>query len=122
MPSSALRALRGRPLPKSSEPLFECGAHSLEECEARDAGTAAERGKVAGHRARADGVEAGIFQLLCKHRQRRIAVQFAALGERTRPCENGRNRVGGRLLALEVAVLVPRDRAVCGLIFKVAVR
>ena len=44
---------------KSSKAGFEGGADGFQKREARDAGMAAERGEIAGHGARANGIKAG---------------------------------------------------------------
>ena len=99
---------------------FHPCADGLQKCLARDrrgAFALDEAGEVAGHDAGADRVEAGLFEPVREGFECRKLIQLAALFQRACPREDRRHRVGRGLFALEVAVIMLRDRAVRGLKF-----
>ena len=81
-----------------------------------------ETGKVLRHDACADGVEARGLELIGKRRKVGKTVELAAFAQRAGPGEDGRHGVGRGLFALQIPIIMARDRAVRGLILRRAVR
>ena len=73
--------------------------------------------KVSRHIALRDRVEDALFQTIRKIDERGNVVELAALSQRTAPGKDRRRRVRRGLLAFQIAIVMPRDRAVCRLVF-----
>ena len=81
----------------------QCLPDGLDEVQAvEDHGMLAGRdqGQALGHLAVLDGLDAGLFQLVCEVAQFGDLIQFAALSESSGPCVDGSDGVGGGLFAL----------------------
>ena len=79
---------------------FQTRADCLEECETVHAFAAAQARQIARHRSRLHRVKAGFFQIGSELLKPLVAVKLAALTQRARPREDGRNGVRRGLLAL----------------------
>lgn len=59
-----------------------------------------DQGQALGHLAVLDGLDAGLFQLVCEVTQLGDLIQLAALSESSGPCVDSSDGVGGGLFAL----------------------
>ena len=81
----------------------QCLSDRLDEVKAvEDHGmlTGRDQGQALGHLAVLDGLDAGLFQLVCEAAQLGDLIQLAALSESSGPCVDGSDGVGGGLFAL----------------------
>src|SRR5260221_9103801 len=76
-----------------------------------------QQGQVLGHEAGFDGIDADLLQRCGELRQRVVVVELGAMRQPAGPGEDRGDRVGRGLLALLMLAVMPRHRAMGGLVF-----
>src|SRR5699024_8506962 len=99
-------------------------SHSLDEFQAGKylrMFQAGDHGKILGHLSVLNGGDNRFLQLIRERRQLFVAVQLAPLSQGSRPGEDRSHGIGGRLFALQMAVIMSLHSAMRGLILVISV-